>query len=763
MPLTQANRKIAIETPLGEDVLLLRSFSFSEQIGRLFQVEVDLLSTNAELNFDELVGQNATIRMELGNGEDRYLNGYISRFVQTRQEGTLAQYRATLVPWLWFLTRMADCRIFQKTMPEPPNQMTVPGIIQKVFKDHGFKDVRDALTQTYPEWDYCVQYRETDFKFVSRLMEQEGIYYFFEHENGKHTLVLADSASAHQPFAGYEEVVYRLPSQGMSGRECVSDWVREKVVQSGVYALNDFNFETPKQSLQVKSKVTREHAAADYEIYDYPGEFNEYSEGESYAKWRIEELQAQHDVIHGQSNARGLCAGFLFNLVDHPRADQNRDYLLTGVSFQADGGEFESRGGATSGESFSGSFTAMPADNPFRPARITSKPLIQGPQTAIVVGPKGEEIHTDKYGRVKVQFHWDRHSKADENSSCWVRVSQVWAGKKWGAMYIPRIGQEVMVEFLEGDPDQPIITGRVYNAEAMPPYDLPDKQTVSTLKSNSSKGGQGFNEIRFEDEKGEEQMFLHGEKNQDIRIKNDTKEWIGNERHLIVIKDQLEKVDGDKHGIVGGDQLVKVTGDVQVTVEGNRLTQIKTNENVTVDGDHAVKITGDSGTKVEKNINEEAGQKISIKAGMDFHEKAGQNYAMDAGMKVHIKGGMTVVIEAGMQVSLKAGPSFVDIGPSGVSISGPMVMINSGGSAGSGDGSSPTAPAAPEAPEAPKEALEADTADPGEVEEPPPAPEPPTPTSYSSSAQVLKNAAESGTPFCEECERARAAATPEGH
>ena len=374
--------------------------------------------------------------------------------------------------------------------------------------------------------------------------------------------------------------------------------------------------------------------------------------------------------------------------------------MVTSASYDIALGEFESEGSNASESVYSCSFTAIDANEPFRAARITPKPSIPGPQTAIVVGQSGEEIYTDEYGRVKVLFHWDRYGKADENSSCWIRVAQVWAGKNWGAMYIPRIGQEVVVEFLEGDPDRPIITGRVYNGQAMPPYELPSEKTKSTLKSNSSKGGKGFNEIRYEDKKGDEQIFIHAEKNEDVRVKNDSFEWIGNERHLIVKKDQLEEVKGDKHLTVKGDQNEKINGT------------------------------------------------ISVNAGMDMQQKVGMNHALEAGMEVHIKGGMKVIIEAGMQLSLKAGPSFVDLGPAGVSISGPMVMINSGGAAGAGSGCSPDAAKLPK---------EADTAEPGQVSKPPKPRKPPKPVTFSSQAKVMKRAAEDGTPFCEKCEAARKA------
>lgn len=739
---TQTNRKLAIGTPLGDDVLLLKSFHGSEQLGRLFQFEVDLRSEDHNIPFDDIVGENVTVRLELPTEETRYFNGHICRFVQTSPRSELACYKATIVPWLWFLTRTADCRIFQA--------MTVPDIIQAIFAMHGFSDVEVNYSGTHRTWDYCVQYRETDFNFVSRLMEQEGIYYFFKHENGKHTLMLVDAPSAHQPFAGYETLLYRPEGQKGADIGDINEWTAEKNVQAGLYALTDFDFEKPKKSLLVKKNIPRGHTHSEYEVFDFPGEYAEYADGETYAQMRIEELHAQHEVFTGRARAAGLAPGFTFTMDEHPRDDQNCEYLITGVNYDIRGDDYEaSRRNGDTETSFDCTLTAIPAAQHFRPARLTPKPVIQGPQTAIVVGPSGEEIYTDKYGRVKVQFPWDRYNKADENSSCWVRVSQAWAGKGWGAINIPRIGQEVIVEFLEGDPDEPIITGRVYNAVAKVPYELPAKKTVTTFKFNSSTGGGGFNELRFEDEKGKEQIFLHAEKNQDVRVKSDCFEYIGNERHLIVYKDQLEQVEKDKHSVVKGDELDKVDGDKHLQVGGSQLEKITGDYHREIVGERKEKVGGDAHLKVTGAINEESGGKISIKAGGDIHSKAASNYAMDAGQAVHIKAGMTLILEAGLQISLKVGGNFVDIGPAGVSISGTMVMINSGGSAGSGGGSSPTAPAAPDPPDAPKEAEEAATAEAGEVDEPPEAPEPPEPVTYSSSALVLKSAAANGTPFCE--------------
>jgi type VI secretion system secreted protein VgrG len=699
--LTQKNRRLGIKTELGDDALLVTRAVIKEQLGRLFQIEVEMSAEDNALDFNSLVGTSATVWMERPDGNKRYFNGLISRFSQPSQEGRLACYKATLVPWLWFLTRAADCRIFQNK--------TATDIIEDVFKAQGFDDYKLDLTGTYREREYCVQYRESDFNFVSRLMEQEGIYYYFEHEDGKHTLALTDAASSHSEYDTYSSIEYRpRPKAGSDDGENISDWVVEMEVQTGAYVTGEFNFKTPNAPIVTNDSISRQHAHSSYEVFDYPGEFDVREEGEDYAKRRIEELQAQHEIVHGQATSRGIAAGYKFTLKDHPRSDQNQSYLVTAATFHLDSGEFESGGKPKSEEFYKCNFTAMPADEQFRSTRHARKPLIQGPQTAMVVGTSGEEIDTDEYGRVKVQFHWDRQGQSDENSSCWVRVSQPSAGKGWGAISLPRIGQEVMVEFLEGDPDRPIITGRVYNASAVVPYALPDNKTISTFISNSSKGGDGYNEFRIEDKKGSEKIYLHGEKDHDERIKNDTKEWVGNDRHLIVKNDQLEKVEGDQHLGVTGDSRLKIEGKFGETISGDHVAAVKGADNLAVTGDQKVKVDGDVNLKGGQDLNTEVEQKVSVKAGTDIHLKAGATYAMEAATTVHIKGGTVLVIEAGTQLSLKAGASFIDLGPSGVSISGTMVNINSGGSAASGSGSSPTAPTTPDSPDDPKEPKEAD-------------------------------------------------------
>jgi type VI secretion system secreted protein VgrG len=673
MALTQANRFIALDTPLGGDVLAVRNASCTEQISRLFQLELDIVSDEAEVAFEDIIGESVTLRMNVGKDQKRYFNGIVSRFVQTKNEGRHAHYRATVVPWLWLLTRASDCRIFQKK--------SVPEIIEKVFKDHGLDQYTLSLSGTYEPWDYCVQYRETDFNFVSRLMEQEGIYYFFEHEDGKHTLVLADAPAAHCPNPGYETIGYRPPANNQPfDRECITDWVVEKQLQPGAYALKDFNFESPKTNLFAKSNIDRTHAAAAFEVYDYPGEYELHPEGEGYAKVRIQELQANYETCHGQGTARGLCPGFLFTLQDYPRGDQNREYLVTSISCQMDAGDFETSDSDT--DFFTCSFTATESQAPFRPARTTPKPLIQGPQTAIVVGPSGEEIHTDPYGRVKLQFHWDRQGKSDENSSCWVRVSQAWAGKAWGSIHIPRIGQEVIVEFLEGDPDRPIITGRVYNAETTVPYTLPDNKTQSGIKSRSTmKGGEeNFNEIRFEDKKGSEEIYIHAEKDKKVIVENDRFEEVGHDESIKIKHDRGESVGNDESISIGNNRTETVEKNETISIGEKRTTDIGKDDELSVGDNHTIEVDKkqtitvgkDQTITVTENRKKSVGKNEQVTIAGDRQEDITKNSK--------IKVGKAFALEAGDEIALITGDASITLTKNGnIQIKGKDITLEGSG------------------------------------------------------------------------------------
>jgi type VI secretion system secreted protein VgrG len=636
MAITQDHREIAISTPLGDDVLLLRHMTVNEELGRLFSMDLDVLSIK-NIEFDDLLGQNITVKLSLAWDQFRYFNGFVANISQSVYEGRYASYRLKVYPWLWFLTRTSDCRIFQNK--------TVPQIIKEVFKDFDFAYVEDKLRGSYRTWDYCVQYRETDFNFVSRLMEQEGIYYYFVHIDGKHTLYLADDYGSHKTIADYENIRYLPPDQvALRDEECINYWHLIKQLQPGTYVLNDFDFTRPKANLKVNSSIARQHKEAKHEIYDYPGEYEKSEEGDSYVRTRIQELHTHFELAQGYSNCRGLYAGGLFTLSDYPRADQNREYLLTAIDHTLTVDSFEAASFGA-GTAYRNSFAVIESNTPFRPARVTPRPIVQGPQTAIVTGPAGEEIYTDEHARVKVQFHWDRYGKKNENSSCWIRVSQLWAGKNWGGIHIPRIGQEVIVEFLEGDPDRPIITGRVYNGEQIPPYAVPANKTQSGIKSRSSKGGSGanFNEIRFEDKKGSEQVYIHAEKNQDNIVENDETTEVGHDRTEHVGHDEKITIDNNRTEKVGVNE--------DITIGSNRTEKVGINESITI-GSNRTKSVGASETcSVALQRTHTVGINETIGIG------AAQEVAIGAFQAVAIGAYQTVTVGAYQSISVGANQS----------------------------------------------------------------------------------------------------------
>ncbi|WP_460951208.1 type VI secretion system Vgr family protein [Pseudomonas marginalis] len=553
MLFNQASRLAKITSPLGPDVLLLNEMGGGEELGRLFNYELQLTSLDANIDLNQLLGKPMSVGLQLADGGERHFHGIVARCSQNIDQGQFASYQVTLRPWLWLLSRTSDCRIFQN--------LSIPQIIKQVFRDLGFSDFEDALSRPYREWEYCVQYRETSFDFVSRLMEQEGIYYFFRHEQDRHVLVLADAYGAHTTVPGYASIPYYPKDEQQRERDHMHNWHLAQEVQPGSLELNDYDFQRPSASIDVRSAMPRPHTAGDYPLYDYPGTYVQSADGEHYARTRIEALQTLHEQIEFSGNARGLGSGHLFSLTGFSRQDQNREYLIVGIRYYIVQESLES-GGGSGGAQFESSLTCIDAQQSFRPLASTHRPIVKGPQTALVVGPKGEEIWTDQYGRVKVHFYWDRHDQSNENSSCWIRVSQSWAGKNWGSMQIPRIGQEVIVSFLEGDPDRPIITGRVYNAEQTVPYKLPENATQSGMKSRSSKGGSpaNFNEIRMEDKKGAEQLYIHAERNQDIAVEHDEGHWVGHDRHSTVDHNETVRIGNDRLRAVLGNDALHVGG-----------------------------------------------------------------------------------------------------------------------------------------------------------------------------------------------------------
>jgi type VI secretion system secreted protein VgrG len=633
---TQANRVLAASTPLGKDALLLTAFDGKEELSRPFEYELEFMSEKPDIDPKAIVGKPITWTVQPINGTPRHFSGVVSRFSAGGQTiRSLRQYRAEVVPWLWLLTRGADCRIFQKK--------TAPDVIQQVFKDLGFSDFKTVLKRTYPKSDYCVQYRETHFDFVSRLMEEEGIFYFFRHEAGKHTLVLADDKSAYQDCP---EKSVEYSNSGITPRK-IHSWEHDYEFRTGKWAQTDYNFETPSTSLLTNADTLAKVGGNDkFEVFDFPGRYDKTDDGKPLTKVRIEEAEAGYDTVRGHGTCSTFTPGGKFTLAGHDYAGEKKGYVITSITHS---GRDESYITGPGGKQiYENKFTCIPDSVVFRPARATARPVVHGPQTAVVVGPKGEEIYTDKYGRVKVQFFWDRQGKKDENSSCWVRVAENWAGKNWGMVFNPRIGQEVVVDFLEGDPDRPIITGRVYNAEQMPPYALPANQTLSGLKTRSSKGGgeDNFNEIWFEDKKGEEEIYIRAEKDLTHYTKND----------------QWDRVDHDRNTVIGNDETLWVK-------KGNRIVTIGNDEKLYVEkGNRLIVIEmGNQTTKLDLGKSEtEAMQSIELKVGQSSI-KIDQTGVTIKGMMISIEGqvqtqvkGLMTQINADAMLMLKGGITMLD-------------------------------------------------------------------------------------------------------
>lgn len=708
----QAERPLAIHTPLGPDALLLTGLSGSEAISRLFRFDLNLIAENARtIPFERLLGQKIAVRLALHEGGYRHLHGICTRVAQGERDSTFTSYHMEIAPAFWFLTRKAQSRIFQ--------HLTVPEILKQVLAG---LDVRYELQGEFLPRDFCVQYRETDFAFASRLMEEEGIAYFFTHNASGHTMVLANTPQGHPELeGGAVKFIGGEESNRLENR--VATWEKTQELRSGKYTLWDHTFELPhkhlenSQPIQASSKVgTVEHPIKignheRLEIYDYPGEYasrfdgvdkgrgdrpadvqNVFKDNKRTTSIRMQEEAAHSIRIRGESDIRRFTTGHRFTLAGHYNADGK--YLLVSARHEA---RLNSnyRSGNTDEFVYSNHYECIPADIPYRPERITPIPTVQGTQTAVVVGPAGEEIYTDKYGRIKVQFHWDREGKSDVDSSCWVRVAQNWAGRRWGAFFWPRVGQEVIVAFEEGNPNRPIVVGSVYNADQMPPYlgkgpdgKHPDDNKVSGIKSNSTLGGSGFNEFRFDDTRGKEQVFIHSERNMDVRVKNDSMERVIHDRHLIVGNgsqgNQRELVHKDKHLHVKGDQEEKIEGAAALAIGKNLEIRIAGDKHETIQGNRDQHISKDRREKVDGNQ--------SLTVGQSRQEKIGMKHAVEAGQEIHIKSGMTLVLEAGVQLTLKVGGNFIDINPTGIAIQGTMVLINSGGAPGSGTGSSPAAP-----------------------------------------------------------------------
>jgi len=689
----QTGRPISVTTPLGPDKLLLIGISGQEAVSRLFRYQLDVLAKiGTEVPFDKLLGQSVTAQIQFHPKEPkkRYLNGICCRVSEVGQDSEFTTYHLEIVPKFWLASRKAQSRIFQ--------QMSVPDILKKVLDGY---DAAFELQGTFEKRDYCVQYRETDFNFACRLMEEEGIYFFFKHSDGSHKLVVANTPQSHSDVPDGSKQIYETVTGGNRPEDRIYDWHKLQELRSGKYLLWDHTFELPHKHLEAEKtiqdsvsvgKVTHKLKVGgndNLELYDYPGEYAQrfdgvnpgggdqaadlqkiFQDNKRTVGLRMEEEAAASIVIQGASTCRQLVSGHKFTLDRHYNADGQ--YVITSVSHSA---VFDAFRSDSSGDfHYTNQFTCMPFALPFRPARITPKPVIHGTQTAVVVGPPGEEIWPDKYGRIKVQFHWDREGKNNEKSSCWIRVATPWAGKQWGQIIIPRIGQEVVVAFQEGDPDQPIVVGSVWNYEQMPPFKLPESKTQMGMKSRSHKGS-GYNEISIDDTKGKEKITIHGQYDMGTTVEHDQTTTVHNDRTDTINGKHTETIKADTKITISKGKLEHsvLTGTADYYVQGAVKENFKATQDTTVNKNLTIKSTEG------EILIESVAKKITLLTGSSQLEMLHDGTINLTGVKITIQGKESVWVDSAK--TKVTGKTTADFGVGSQNISATVAKLALSGAA----------------------------------------------------------------------------------
>jgi type VI secretion system secreted protein VgrG len=635
-------RTVQVHTALTAEQLRFRAMRGREGLSQLFEFEVDMVSPSFNLDLKKLLGTSLTIEITDG-ATPRHLNGIVVRFElvgRANETGRHYVYRALVQPWLWFLTRTTDCRIFQNK--------SVPEVLDEVLGKYGF-EFEKRLTGNYRPWEYCVQYQESDFAFVSRLMEHEGIAYHFEHARNTHLLVLADDTGSYAKLPAYPRIAYRARDRVLHAMEpCIDQWRVAEQITAGRVMLDDFDFRKSRASLQSVRQDPKGHDHSSYEVYEWLGGYSEHQQGDTYAKIRLQELQCAHELAAGHTNVVGMAPGYLFEMTHCPRESDNREYLVTETRYDLQEPDYST---GTTESICQFDFTVLPSSVPFRPARKTPKPRTNGPQTATVVGP--EEIWTDRFGRVKLQFRWDRYGQADENSSCWVRVSSSWAGANFGTMHMPRVGQEVIVDFIGGEPDRPIITGRVYNNDQMPPWELPANATASGILTRSSSGGAAnqANMLRFEDRTGAEQILLHAERNLDVEVEADETHTTGGTR--------TTRIEGHESSTYLSGETRDITAGAKETITGGDTRDVAGGFSETVSGGVTQSITGGKTRTLSGGLND------TISGGVNLAISGGFNGTIDGQEIRFVSGGRNDTVNTINNVTVN--------GPSNTVVTGPTV------------------------------------------------------------------------------------------
>ncbi|MFY9270508.1 MAG: type VI secretion system tip protein TssI/VgrG [Candidatus Manganitrophaceae bacterium] len=622
------------------DLLRVVDFAGTEAVSAGFHLHLTLASTDPRIPFDAVVGRPGLFTFR-GPGGNRFLHGMVKVFRQVGRKGQFTLYQAELVPAIERLSYRAASRIFQ--------YKSIPEILRQVLNDGGIPSdqYRFSLKKSYEPREYVVQYRESDLSFLHRLMVQYGIFFLFEHTEEKHIMVIGDDPVVHLPISGASTVIFRPPGvTGLSDEEHLYDYSYSYEIRSEGVLLRDFDFKKPRVDLSVDARVDEGGGNGRLMVYDYPGEYRAPVEGSELARVRLEALQATRELGEGGSDCRRLIAGYRFLLDRHDRDELNREYLILSVSHTGSQPQvLEEEAGKEAGGRYQNRFQCIPSETPYRPPLPPTRPSIPGLQTATVVGPEGEEIYTDEYGRIKIQFHWDREGKKDEKSSCWVRVKQTWAGNGWGTLFLPRVGHEVVVEFEEGNPDRPLVTGSVYNGENLPPYPLPAEKTKSTIKTQSSKG-QGFNELRFEDAKDREEIYLHGQKDLNVAIENDKTQKIGHDETLEVTNNRKKKIGKDQSEEVGENQTI--------TVGKDHIERIGENATIEVGKETRIQIGQNMILSVGESVQTSIGGKGTVQVKEGGTVQVGDSLRVFAGTTIQLKGPDQIILQSDQKVIVEA-------------------------------------------------------------------------------------------------------------
>jgi type VI secretion system secreted protein VgrG len=658
------------------DGLLFTRMGAEERLGELFTYEVEFESEDTGIDLSGLLKTSMVVKLETGDGFKRYFHGMVCEAEQTAVEHVqslvYAKYRARLVPKFWLLGGMVDCRIFKNKK--------VTDIVKIVLAEAGYTDVDlGNLSGSYTEREYCVQYREDGLNFIQRLLQQEGIYYYFNHTSSKHTLVLADGVGSHAIASGFAQVPYHRSSDSVLRREStISEWTSVRGVDGASVQLTDYNPLKPKASL-LTSTDNAGHGVDGIKVFDYPGPHGETTLGKQFAQVRAEALSAARSRYVGSTDACGIEIGGLFKLKDHPRSELNAEYLVTATSMQLSGPGYASGAGDAGGPAFFCTFEALESSQPWRTPQKARKPLIHGVQTAIVTGSDSDEdIAVDKYGRIQVNFHWNMPGKENADCSCYARVSSMWAGKSWGAISWPRVGQEVVVGFIEGDPDYPLVVGSVYNGVNVPPYDLPANKTQSGIKSRSLLGGTAdFNELRFEDKAGEEDFFIHAQKDMHEEVENDHTVTIDHDEIITIKNDQASEIKNNRTHTIDNDDKLTVKNDQTVTIQNNRTHKVDQEEKLTVGAN--------STHSISEKFHLDAGTEIELVCGQSSITMKSSGAIDIKGTNITINGQQSVKIE-GMQIDAKAemvatfkGSMVTVKGTAITEVKGPVVNVNGTG------------------------------------------------------------------------------------